>query len=253
MSNTIDQRTVFVDGFSDDVTEDSIRDFFTKHGTAKSIHMRKDKSTNAFRGSVYIEFETAEQAKLLTKKKNLKFNKKPLVIKSKIKYIEEANNKLKETNAVKHNNRLQSVIEKAKKEFKFDEGSLVHITNIGRKEKVVFIELKDLFKEYGVAFVEFPYNSKKSESVVRFNTAASAKIATEALQKNETKIGGNIPTLTILKGSEEKAILDNMIENKVRKQEAKKHRKGEKRKQKADKKRKIDDVEEKPKKRARKA
>ncbi len=220
MSNTIDERTVFVDGFTVEPTDDALTKFFSKHGKIKSLHKRNDRKSKQFKGSIMIEFETLDDAKSIIDKK-LKYEKQSLTMKPKTKFIEEANNNLRANNAKKRDDIIKTKIETAVKEFKYDPGCLIHITDIG-PEKVVFTELKDLFKEYGVAFVAFPYNGNRKEAMIRFHTAASAKIAMNNLMKEDTQIGGQVPKMSIMQGDEEKQIIEKMIEHKARNETKKK-------------------------------
>ena len=61
-------REVCVKHLPEDITEASITQMFSSCGNIKKIKFAKDKSTGAFRGSVYLEFDTEEGPKLARSK-----------------------------------------------------------------------------------------------------------------------------------------------------------------------------------------
>ena len=53
---------VYVGNASFETTEDAIRDLFTPHGEVTSVRMITDRETGRFRGFLFVEMETEEQA-----------------------------------------------------------------------------------------------------------------------------------------------------------------------------------------------
>ncbi len=53
---------VYVGNASFETTEDTIRDLFTAHGEVTSVRMITDRETGRFRGFLFVEMATAEQA-----------------------------------------------------------------------------------------------------------------------------------------------------------------------------------------------
>ncbi len=53
---------VYVGNASFETTEDAIRDLFSPHGEVTSVRMITDRETGRFRGFLFVEMETEEQA-----------------------------------------------------------------------------------------------------------------------------------------------------------------------------------------------
>lgn len=53
---------VYVGNVSFETTEDTVRNLFTAHGEVVSVRMITDRETGRFRGFLFVEMATAEQA-----------------------------------------------------------------------------------------------------------------------------------------------------------------------------------------------
>lgn len=53
---------VYVGNASFETTEDTIRDLFTPHGEVTSVRLITDRETGRFRGFLFVEMATSEQA-----------------------------------------------------------------------------------------------------------------------------------------------------------------------------------------------
>jgi lupus La protein len=228
--NTADKRTLYVKGFPATSTLEEIEAFLEKFGDIKAIRMRRYKTTKDFKGSIFVEFGVEEQAqKFLAEQQNLKYkteDEKPLIIQSKESFNEEKEKERENYKEKKKTDEMQSRVTTALQELKYDEGTLIHVANIG--EGVGFKDLKTIFKEFEVAFVEHPWNGSLTEAVIRFNNPANAKKAVDDVKEKQTKIGGNDPVLTVLEGQEERSAYEKLVENKVRDESTQKQRGGKK-------------------------
>ncbi|KAI8141199.1 hypothetical protein BJV82DRAFT_619668 [Fennellomyces sp. T-0311] len=86
--------------------QDQIEEFFTEHGKVLAVRLRKtDKTQEApskFKGSVFVEFADVPTAEAVVRK-DLKFNDKELILKTKRAYLDEKTEKYK--NQPRNNNR----------------------------------------------------------------------------------------------------------------------------------------------------
>ena len=67
----LDKRYVFASPFSRHATMDSIRAFFDGVGQVKSIRLRRHTASKDFRGSVFVEFATEEEARRVAARADL--------------------------------------------------------------------------------------------------------------------------------------------------------------------------------------
>ncbi|KAG2228161.1 hypothetical protein INT45_009207 [Circinella minor] len=69
--------------------QDKIEDFFQEHGKVLAVRLRKtDERPAKFKGSVYVEFDNAQLAEEVAAK-NLKYDDKELLLKTKRQYLDE--------------------------------------------------------------------------------------------------------------------------------------------------------------------
>ncbi|KAG2499605.1 hypothetical protein HYH03_002546 [Edaphochlamys debaryana] len=63
MSDESEPRTVYAKSFSKGTTEDAVKQLFSAFGSVRRVRLRREAATNAFRGSVYVEFKKEEEAR----------------------------------------------------------------------------------------------------------------------------------------------------------------------------------------------
>jgi len=84
--------SVFAKGFPPSATLDCIQEFFSGiSGEVKAIRMRRDLKTREFKGSVFVEVGTEEEAARLALLENLTFGERPIVVMTKLRYFETKN------------------------------------------------------------------------------------------------------------------------------------------------------------------
>ncbi|KAL0484523.1 La-like protein [Acrasis kona] len=228
MSNEIDSRSVYVGGFTNNPSEDSIAAEFSQYGDINNVRKRMDKKTGEFKGSLFLEFKLQSKAKKFAALKNVKYNDVDLTVQSKTDFIEGANQKLREAGEKKHIEVAKSNIQSALKGLEYSEGTLVHVKDIGG-EKVTTSFLSTIFKEFHSEFILYPYNSNHSEAVIRFATPAASKQAVDTLKTRNLTIGGNKVTLGLLEGEKAKSLYEKMIADKAQLASARKRRANKKR------------------------
>eukprot|EP00762_Andalucia_godoyi_P003771 ANDGO_08490.mRNA.1 La protein homolog len=85
-------RSIYAKPFAADATMDDIKKFFSEFGKVLSVRMRRYPQSNGggFKGSVYVEFSTEDEAKsVIEKKSELKINDQDAVIMWKSEHIDE--------------------------------------------------------------------------------------------------------------------------------------------------------------------
>lgn len=75
-----DKFSLFVRGFSDNVTQDQLRDLFQQHGNVKDVYIVLDRHTNKRRGYAYIELESREQLDSAMSLHGTEFNSRKLQV-----------------------------------------------------------------------------------------------------------------------------------------------------------------------------
>lgn len=142
-------RTIYVGGLPADATLDDLQEFFAQHSEAvEAIRFRRTIKEREFKGSVFVEFATPEEA-LRVASLALQYGDSPLTVKSKMDYFaqknEEATNKRSQT---KHTALLE----------KMGRGRLLKISSLSVAQGVTHEALKEALKDrFPVAYVDFNY------------------------------------------------------------------------------------------------
>ncbi|CAH3133780.1 unnamed protein product [Pocillopora meandrina] len=177
--------------------------------------MRKDLE-RAFKGSVFVEFSTVDEAKAFTSLESVKYNDEELIKMMKGDYYkkkERENPHKKEENKRKaeKNDDAKETKEESKEDaeekeeaLKYDSGCVLHFKNVG--EQTSREDLKSLFGEHeDIAWVDFTRG--ETEGFIRFSKEGGAQRAIDALKEaNDGKIliRDVETTLRVLEGEEEK-------------------------------------------------
>lgn len=66
-------KRIYAGNFDYGVSEESIRELFSKYGTVHSVAMVKDKTTGRFRGFCFINMDDEESKKAVEKINGMKF------------------------------------------------------------------------------------------------------------------------------------------------------------------------------------
>lgn len=212
---TAKSKTVYCKGFPKDSSLDQLEEFFASYGKVIYIIMRKDLE-RAFKGSVFVEFATVDEAKAFTSLESVKFNDEELIKMMKGDYYKkkerenphkkEENKKKAEKNDDAKETKEESKEDAEEKEeaLKYDNGCVLHFKNVG--EQTSREDLKSLFGEHeDIAWVDFTRG--ETEGFIRFSKEGGAQRAIDALKEaNDGKIliRDVETTLRVLEGEEEK-------------------------------------------------
>jgi len=218
------QRTIYAKGLATQgVSIEELANLFSKYGTVLSVRIRKDKAKNP-KDSAFIEFSSPEEASAAVKEPP-KFKDAQLTAMMRLDYVQkkkdERKNKRKADDDDEDNEDTKSEEKPAKKkkivkenkhkEGEFTKGVVIGLKNVGGG--INRMVLKDIFGKFGkVNFVDFPQDS--SEGFVRMDDPEDVKKAIEDFKTNNTKIGGNVPELTILEGDAENAYWEKILSSK---------------------------------------
>eukprot|EP01028_Stygiella_incarcerata_P004899 TRINITY_DN2123_c0_g1_i1.p1 TRINITY_DN2123_c0_g1~~TRINITY_DN2123_c0_g1_i1.p1 ORF type:complete len:387 (-),score=137.48 TRINITY_DN2123_c0_g1_i1:204-1253(-) len=218
-------RSIYAKKFAPDATIESISEFFAPHGTVQSVRLRRFKD-KTFKGSVYVEFLSPEEAKSVLEKKLSVQEGVPLIMMTKAAHIQEMKDEMK-----KRNERRNAMKEKKGKraeeeaEETFERilvpGLLLEVTSIPSKcSRDTLIEI---FRQMGqVQFVD--HELGKETAIVRFGSAEDCEKAKKMLESGEKDILFTKPGVRILEGDEEKKYWERVWDMQLQKKRSRSKR-----------------------------
>lgn len=210
--NAAKSKTVYCKGFPKDSSLDQLEEFFANYGKVIYIILRRDLE-RSFKGSVFVEFSTVDEAKAFTLLESVKYNDEELIKMMKGDYYKKKEKenprkkeekKRKDDDAKETKQESKEDAEEKEEAVKYDSGCVVHFKNVG--EQTSREDLKSLFGEHeNIAWVDFARGD--TEGFVRFSKEGGAQRAIDALKEaNDGKIliRDVETTLRVLEGEEEK-------------------------------------------------
>ncbi|XP_015588148.1 la protein homolog [Cephus cinctus] len=210
-------RTVYVKGFPQTgITIEMLKTFFEPYGLIENIVMRKyqDKQKKLqFKGSVFVQFTTVEDAKVFLEKDGVKYEDTELIKKwsadyaiGKAKEKEERKQKKAEKKGEKQENDVNDVAEAeadnaSEKDSGLPKGSVLHLS--GMSEDSTREHIKERLGELDacIAFVDFKKGD--TEGWVRLQGEGAAQPLLDKMEKNQVIINGKEVTCRLLEGEEE--------------------------------------------------
>ncbi|XP_028417414.1 lupus La protein homolog B-like [Dendronephthya gigantea] len=202
-------KSIYCKGFPESTTLDELEEFFESKGKCVNIVMRRtyDEKKN-FKGSVFVEFETKDEAVAFVASKDLKFKDNELTYMSKEDYFkgkraESKNGEHGATPTKDHNKSTDK--EDTQKDEECPKGRVIHFAGAG--DQTTREDIKETFslETYKVRWVDFSIGDK--EGFIRYENDGDAEKALKAvLEKNENKVNlrGVETTLRVIEGDEEK-------------------------------------------------
>ncbi|XP_057304678.1 lupus La protein homolog B-like [Hydractinia symbiolongicarpus] len=189
-------KTLYMKGFPDTYTLDNIQEFFDKL-EVKSIFIKlRTNDERKFKGSIFIEFTTQEEAEKLLNDKELKCEDQLLVVMTRDDYFKKKNESRKNPEDEQKN------AEEDRKTHR-KPGCALYFKNVG--EGTSREDLKTLFGEHEkIAWVDF--NRGETEGFVRFHDEGAAQKAIDAVKAasdGKIMINGVESTLRVIEGEEE--------------------------------------------------
>lgn len=161
------QTSVYVKGFALTATLDEIEAFIGSvwDGKVQAIRMRRHPKTKEFKGSVFVELESAEEAeRLAAMTLSLPEATEPLVLLVKAKYFEQKN-----AERTGKTGKKAEVAEKEARPFEYTKGCLLYVEAV--PEGVTFEQIKEALNAVRpVAFADI-VDKEKSVAAIRFKEA----------------------------------------------------------------------------------
>lgn len=226
---TLKQNTCYVKGFPESMNLDELITFFEQHGKVLQVFMRRIPMTKAFKGSVFVTFDSSEESTKFMELSELKHNDQVLERETQGAYLTRkapALARMKEDKEKREADKEAKRKEREEAEAAFYasqkvNGSVLHLTGLpaeGTREN-----LKELFDNHAkVKWVD--YSKGEPEAFLRFVEADKAKMALEAVQAGNdgkvTLMGADL-TVRVLEGEEEEKFWKDTISKLV---EAKKNK-----------------------------
>jgi len=222
-----EQCTVILRGFPREepiVTIDEITDLLSAHATLLSIFRKKNKKTKEFRGRVFVQFGTPEEAIKILELKELDYKGHKIALMTKEQYVVIKTEELakkgityqayqpygkrqKENSSYKKSKKqkkevVEPVKEEPKDENKIEKGVLVEIENVPTDTSIG--DLKAYFARFGnVQFVDVDKLAEHQMIIIRFLTPAATDATLSELSEKKMEIKGNILEGHLITGEEE--------------------------------------------------
>lgn len=220
VAKEIDDRSLMVSPFRFDVRLEQLEEYFESLGKVNAVRMRRHVSSKDFRGSVFAEFESKEEAgRVLNASKEgegFVFDGAKLVMEPKVEFIKkkEEEKRARATAAEQEKEEEEKAIhvEDAEiEEFGADPGTFVKFDfgDVGLGDNVTFGMIKDSFggKDKGLMFVE--YTKGDAIGYARFTSSSEAKAALE--ESGKRMLAGFEASLSVLEGEDEKEYIRKVL------------------------------------------
>ncbi|XP_017120933.1 la protein homolog [Drosophila elegans] len=208
----IQERTAYAKGFPLDSPMSELLDFAANHEKVVNLTMRKhyDKPTKSykFKGSIFLTFETKEQAKAFIELEKLAYNDRELLRKWQVDYLKEKQEEYAQKNEKRKNKK------EAKPEPAFELPKNAIVVFEGAPETSSREEIREAFekiKDFEVAYIEFAKGETKGS--VRLTEADAADKYIAKSEEGKLKFNDEV-SLTLRKATEEeeKEFIDKAIE-----------------------------------------
>ncbi|KAG9477297.1 hypothetical protein GDO78_002605 [Eleutherodactylus coqui] len=216
--NALKSKSVYIKGFQPDTSLDEIKAWLDGKGAIENIQMRRTLQ-KAFKGSVFIVFETEEAAKKFLENKDLKFKDSDMIILSKDEYFVKKNDERKHRQSEAKAKGKQDKADAQKQAEEAEMKSLEEQTGLllkfsGELDNMTSREdIHELFQSHGeIKWIDFSRGSK--EGIILFKSNAKealdkAKAANnDSLQLKEKDVNWEL-----LEGDVEKAALKKIVED----------------------------------------
>ncbi|KAF8927971.1 hypothetical protein EDD21DRAFT_448601 [Dissophora ornata] len=212
-------RSIYAKGFGEETPslQLELEQFFATLGDSKSVRMRRNAETNEFKGSVFVEYATLDDAKKVAESK-LQYNGKDLLVMSKGAYCEM---KAKELGLDPNEVRTRSFnkgFSNDKKRPREDEkpetledikNKVFKLNGINAGESIGLKDVKDSLKEhFRLGYVHWPKDSSVILVQIKSEDTDATKIVAD-LQGQGFQISGIKPEISAASEEETAAFLED--------------------------------------------
>ncbi|KAF7387204.1 hypothetical protein HZH68_012881 [Vespula germanica] len=210
-------KTVYMKGFPlENINIQKLKTYFKQYEPYENIVMRKylDKDkTLHFKGSIYLQFKTLDDAKTFMARESVKYNETELIRKWAADYnverasekeerkqrIQEARNK--KTEAASKDSKLADNVNLPK-------GAIIHMK--GMPDDCTRDIIRTRFEEFEIPIAYIHFESGDKEAWIRFQEENAAKTILEKLSENKILIEETEVTCRVLENEEEQKYLDEV-------------------------------------------
>eukprot|EP00274_Cyanoptyche_gloeocystis_P008439 CAMPEP_0196658530 /NCGR_PEP_ID=MMETSP1086-20130531/30204_1 /TAXON_ID=77921 /ORGANISM="Cyanoptyche gloeocystis , Strain SAG4.97" /LENGTH=246 /DNA_ID=CAMNT_0041992149 /DNA_START=217 /DNA_END=953 /DNA_ORIENTATION=+ len=202
-------RSIYAKPIPQDATIDDISQYFSAHAKVLSVQLRRSLQTRAFKGSIFVEFETPEEAQKVASSK-LQYAGVDLTLKTRVEYIDQKAKEHAERQAKKRSRdgkpAGQPQREQQQREHQPEAPRVVvpgHILKFEfeNAESIQREHIQVHFANYGaIGYIEYERGGKLG--FIRFQDPV-AQAAIDGFQADKRDIAGQTPTLTLLQGEAE--------------------------------------------------
>ncbi|EDW46335.1 la protein homolog [Drosophila sechellia] len=208
----IQERTAYAKGFPLDSQISELLDFAGNYDKVVNLTMRKhyDKPTKSykFKGSIFLTFETKDQAKAFLEQEKIVYKERELLRKWQVDYLKEKQEEYAQKNE-KRKNKKETKPEPA---FELPKNAIVVFE--GAPETSSREEIREAFekiKDFDVAYIEFAKGETKGS--VRLTEADAAEKYIAKVEEGKLKFNDEV-SLSLRKATEEeeKEFIDKAIE-----------------------------------------
>ncbi|CAB3989918.1 la homolog, partial [Paramuricea clavata] len=194
-------------GFPETTTLDELEEFFEDKGKCVNIKMRKTLGEiRTFKGSVFVEFETKEEADAFVARKDLKFKENELTCMTRDEYLKsKRGNRNSGMNTSSTDEDKTAVKKESQKGDEYPKGRVIHFSGAG--DQTSREDIKEIFGVEGCTVKWVTFSKGDKEGFVRFTNDGGAEKSMKAvLEKNDNKLKlrGEETTLRVIEGDEEK-------------------------------------------------
>ncbi|ORX90690.1 La-domain-containing protein [Basidiobolus meristosporus CBS 931.73] len=195
------KRFVYVKGFPEEYPElqEELEKFFEEHGKVLSVRMRRARPGNNFKGSVFVEFATSEEADELVAK-SLKFKDADLIVMRRDAYhaMKEKEHGSKKDKSKKANSKRNA--------RELPQRCMLHFKGVG--PNTTWQDIKARLGVAGtVAFVK--YQKGDNEGYAQFKESLAEDIVEKLKEDAELLLDGVKPELRVLDDEEAKKFYEN--------------------------------------------
>uniref|UniRef100_A0A8C5RBR3 Small RNA binding exonuclease protection factor La n=1 Tax=Leptobrachium leishanense TaxID=445787 RepID=A0A8C5RBR3_9ANUR len=216
--NSIKKRSLYIKGFPADTTLDDLKEWLDSHTTVENIQMRKTMQ-KAFKGSVFVVFETEESLTTFVEKKDLKFKDSELIMLLKDDYYTKKNEERKQhktdykaAKVKQENDSAQKEAEGAEmKSLEENTGCLLQFSG-GLDELTSREDIHALFQSHAeIKWIDFSRGAK--EGIILFKSNAKAALdKAKSANKDSLQLKGKAVNWEVLEGEVEMEALKKIRE-----------------------------------------
>ncbi|KAL7294630.1 hypothetical protein TKK_0011934 [Trichogramma kaykai] len=215
-----EKRTIYLKGFPLDSTIDALKAYFESEESIESIVMRKYKKDKNFffKGSIFMQFKTYEDAKKFFDQESIKFNDTQLVKMWLVDYVKMKETEKSERQSKKNKNQKNKKQDSEEQDgnenkFKIPTGSILKITDI--KEDITRENMKEKLAEMNLEVAYIDYKTGDGLGYLRLVGENSAKELMDKLTDGQWEVKDCTIKCEPVVGEEEKQYLKKIEEGQL--------------------------------------